>query len=153
MSEVRRLRVLLRHTYRGPAWHGPALRELLDGVTAEAAAARPIAGVHSIWELVGHCTYWRRVAAGALAGGPVDPEPPDELNFPPVDDSGPQAWARALEALEESQTALVAGLKSFPDERLDEHVDGREFTFYFLLHGVIQHDLYHGGQIALLKKA
>lgn len=153
MSEVKRIRVLLHHIYRGPAWHGPAIRELLEGVDVQTAAARPIKGVHTIWELVLHMTYWRRVAADALAGGPLDPEPPMELNFPPVEDESDDAWQRALDGLEESQEQLLAALKGFAEERLREHVDGREFTFYFLVHGVVQHDIYHGGQIALLKKS
>ncbi len=153
MSEVKRIRVLFHHIYRGPAWHGPAIRELLEGVSAQTAAARPIEDVHTIWELVLHMTYWRRVAVDALAGGPLDPEPPKELNFPPVDDDSEEAWEQALAGLEESQARLVTALKGFAEERLNEPVDGREFTFYFLLHGVIQHDIYHGGQIGLLKKA
>ncbi len=153
MSEVKRIRVLLRHTYRGPAWHGPAVRELLAEVDAETAAAHPIAGAHSIWELVLHMAYWRRTAAAALAVAAVDSEPPAADNFPPVDDAGDQAWERAKEVLAESQRTLVAALKTFDAERLNEHVQDREYTFYFLLHGIIQHDIYHGGQIALLKKA
>ena len=153
MSEMKRIRVQLRHIYRGPAWHGPAIRELLDGVTARTAAAKPIAGAHSIWELVLHMTYWRRVAAAALGGATVDPEPPMAENFPPVDDASDEAWERAQAGLAESQKSLVTVLKAFDEERLGEHVGDREYTFYFLLHGVIQHDIYHGGQIALLKKA
>lgn len=153
MSEVKRIRVMLRHTYRGPAWHGPAIRELLQGVDAETAAAHPIAGVHSIWELVLHMGYWRRTVAAALGGATIEPEPPIEDNFPAVEEVSEAAWERAREALAESQKALVSGLKAFDETRLDEHVGGREYTFYFLLHGIIQHDLYHGGQIGLLKKA
>ena len=152
MSEVKRIRVLLRHTYRGPAWHGPAIRELIQDVDAETAAAHPIVGVHSIWELVLHMAYWRRTAAAALGGVTIDPEPPIEDNFPTVEEVSEAAWERAREALAESQKALVSGLEAFDEARLDEHVGG-EYTFYFLLHGIIQHDLYHGGQIALLKKA
>ena len=152
MSEVQRIRVLIRTIYRGRAWHGPAIRQILDGVSAETAAAHPVAGAHSIWELVLHMTYWRRVAAAALDGGPVDEHPPPEEDWPAVEATA-EGWRQALEALEASQAALVARLKSFDDDRLSENVAGREYSLYFLLHGVIQHDIYHGGQIALLKKA
>ncbi len=152
MSEAKRIRVQLRHAYRGPAWHGPAIRELLDGVDAATAAAHPIPGAHSIWELVLHLTYWRRAAVRALDGVPLDLNPPEEEAFPPVGDAGEDAWARALEGLEETQTALLAALKGMDDARLFERVGGREYDLYFLLHGILQHDLYHGGQIALLKK-
>ena len=153
MSEMKRIRVQLRHIYRGPAWHGPAIRELLEGVDARTAAANPIAGAHSIWELVLHMTYWRRAAAAALDGASIDPEPPMAENFPPVDGTSDEAWEQARAGLDESQKALVTGLKAFDEERLGEYIADREYTFYFLLHGIIQHDIYHGGQIALLKKA
>lgn len=153
MSEVKHIRVQLRHIYRGPAWHGPAIRELLEGVNAETAAARPIAGAHSIWELVLHMAYWRRAATAALGGATIDPEPPMHENFPPVDDTSEEAWEQAQAVLEESQKQLVAALKTFDGARLDEHVGNREYTFYFMLHGIIQHDIYHGGQIGLLKVA
>ena len=153
MSEAKRIRVMLRHTYRGPAWHGPAVREVLAGVTAETAAAHPIAGVLSIWELVLHMTYWRRVTVEALAGAPIDAEPPETKNFPPVDDTSERAWEQALEGLDASQRALVSSLKAFDESRLNDQVEDREYTFYFVLQGIIQHDIYHSGQIALLKKA
>ncbi len=153
MNEVKRIRILLRSTYRGRAWHGPAVREVLEGVTASEAAARPIAGSHSIWELVLHMTYWRRVVAEALVGGPIDEHPPAELDWPTIVSDRPEAWEQALEDLEASQKALVQRVKAFDEARLMENVADREFSFYFVLHGIVQHDIYHAGQIALLKKA
>ena len=153
MPEARRIRFMLRAVYRGPAWHGPAIRDLLEGVSAETAAAHPIDGSHSIWQLVLHMTYWRTVAAGALAGGPVDENPPHELDWPAVDDTGPEAWQRTLDGLEASQQALLAALADLADEGLEENVAGRDYSLYFLVHGIVQHDVYHAGQIALLKKA
>ena len=153
MSEVKRIRVLIRTIYRGRAWHGPAIRELLDGVSAPVAAAHPVPGAHSIWELVLHMTYWRQIATAALDGGPVDEHPPTDVDWPAVDTVNPGAWQQALDGLETSQAALVARLKAFDNDRLTEHVAGREYSIYFLLHGIIQHDIYHAGQIALLKKS
>ncbi len=152
MNEVQRIRVMLRALYRGPAWHGPAIRDLLDGVSAETASAHPIQGSHSIWELVLHMTYWRTVATAALDGGPVNEEPPRELDWPPVTGTDPEGWQQAREGLEATHKALLARLKTFDDERLGENVAGRDYSLYFMVQGILQHDIYHAGQIALLKK-
>jgi len=152
MNEVKRFRVLLRSIYRGRAWHGPSVRETLDGLSAEAAAASPEAGSHSIWELVLHMTYWRRIVVAALAGAAIDEHPPTEMNWPAVDDTSPEAWQGALADLAASQQELEASLRSVDDSRLAENITGRDYSFYFLLHGIVHHDLYHVGQIALLKK-
>jgi len=66
--ETKRLASQLRRSYEGQAWHGPSLRELLDGVTSEQAAAKPISGAHSIWELVFHVTAWEREALAVMEG-------------------------------------------------------------------------------------
>lgn len=152
MNEVQRIRVMLRGLYRGPAWHGPAIRELLTGVDAETAAAHPIPNSHSIWELILHMTYWRTVAAAAVAGGPVDEQPPQELDWPPTGEVSDAAWQGARDGLEATQKALLAGLAEVDDSRLSENVTGRDYSVYFMLHGLLQHDIYHAGQIALLKK-
>ncbi len=153
MSEIKRLRILLRAVYRGPAWHGPAIREVLDGVTVATALAHPVPDTHSIWQTVLHMTYWRRIVTAALEGGPVDEHPPAELNWPSIEDDSPAAWEKALASLEESQRLLVERLKVFPEGRLAENVGDRAYSYYFMLHGIVQHDIYHAGQIALLKKA
>ena len=64
MTETERIRDQLRRAFEGDAWHGPGVLELLENVTASQAAARPIAGAHSIWELVVHIQAWE-VPAGA----------------------------------------------------------------------------------------
>ncbi|MEM7584138.1 MAG: DinB family protein [Acidobacteriota bacterium] len=153
MNEVKRIRVMLRSTFRGPAWHGPAVKKVLAGVEATTAAAHPIADTHSIWEMVLHMTYWRRVVVDALDGGTVDEHPPEELNWPAVTDDSPEAWQQAVAGLEASQKELVARLATLDDTRLNANVRDRDYSLYFLVHGILQHDIYHAGQIALLKKS
>lgn len=133
------------------AWHGPALRELLDGVTAERAAVKPVSGAHSIWELVHHIEAWEREAL-AVAGGKTHEVLAGDADWPPVGATTAEAWQSALERLESTTHNLVASIRAMADEKLKEPAGGREFNFYFLLHGVVQHNLYHAGQIALLKK-
>ena len=150
--ESKRLADQLRRSYEGEAWHGPALRELLDGVTAERAAAKPLQGAHSIWALVQHVEAWERESL-AVAGGKAFEMLTGDADWPPVRETTAEAWRRALERLEATTRQLVAAIREMSDERLNESAGGREFSFYFLLHGVAQHNLYHAGQIALLKKA
>lgn len=152
MTETHRINSLLKRAFQGPAWHGPSLRELLEGVTAEQAAARPIVGAHSIWELVNHVIAWEQITKRRLEGDPVN-DVPDEVNFPPVADASEQAWPTTLESLAASNQSLRDSIKQIDDAKLEEMAAGQSYSNYAMLHGVIQHDLYHAGQIALLKKA
>jgi uncharacterized damage-inducible protein DinB len=151
MTETHRINSQLKRAQEGQAWHGPSLRELLDGVTAEQAAAKPIPNVHSIWELINHIIAWEQVARRRLEGE-VEIAIPDEVNFPHVTNASEEAWQAALQSLEASHRGLRDAVKKIDDAALEEVAPGASYSIYFLLHGVIQHDLYHAGQIALLKK-
>ncbi len=152
-SESARIADQLRRAFDGEAWHGDSLFEILEGVTAARAAARPIAGAHTIWELVLHVAAWDGAVLRRLGGAAV--ELSDAENFPPVRDASAAGWRAALAQVRRGHAELVAAVASLPDSRLDDMVPGKEgahYTFYYMLHGVVQHELYHAGQIALLKK-
>lgn len=151
MSETKRIGDQLRRAYEGQAWHGPSLKELLSDVTAEQAAARPIAGAHSIWETVLHISAWEEGVRRRLEG--VRAELSTEEDWPPVSDRSEAAWLRALETLEANHLRLREALKGLDDARLNEPIVDGMSSVYGTLHGVIQHSLYHAGQIALLKRA
>jgi uncharacterized damage-inducible protein DinB len=151
-SETSHVWDLLQRAYEGDAWHGPALRELLENVTSQQAAARPIPGAHTIWELCGHIAVYEDQVRRRLLGESAHDLPEDEA-FPKVEDTSPAAWRRTLETFEAGHQALRRALSDFPEERLGECVPGREYPYYLMLHGVVQHDLYHAGQIALLLRA
>ena len=156
MSETARIADQLRRAFQGNAWHGDSLLELLEGISAAQASARPVKHAHTIWELVLHITAWDGAVRRRLAGATVDLS--DEQDFPPVMDSSENAWRRTLEQARKGHTELVEAVEAFPDERLEERVPGKKsepewYNFYYMLHGVVQHGLYHAGQIALLKKA
>ncbi len=136
----------------GPAWHGPALAELLSAVTPAQAAAHPIAGAHSIWELVLHIASWATIAEERLSGEPSN-EPDDETDWPPVPRATARAWAKALDRLAASHFSLAAAVRDLDTSALDERVPGRIYTVRTMLHGVIEHGAYHGGQVALMTKA
>ncbi len=133
-------------------WHGPALAQVLDGFTHETAAARPIAGAHSVWELVLHVTTWAEIARARVKGERLaDPTP--EEDWPPVAAVNADQWRLALERLGESHRLLSAAVRELTDDALDARVGELEYTVDVLLQGVVEHGTYHGGQIALLRKA
>jgi len=152
MSEKKRLNDQLKRAFEGTAWHGPSVSEVLAGVNAQQAAAHPIAGAHSIWELALHIQTWERVSKRRIQEFvPIDVS--DEEDWPAVNDTSEAAWARTLEELRSNHQALRAAIRELDEAKLEEIVPGTTYSVYFLLQGVIQHDLYHAGQIALLKKA
>ncbi len=153
MSEVKRIGSQLKRAFEGQAWHGPSLQELLAGVTPEQAVARPFPNVHNIWELVLHVETWARTVTHCLEGQMMPEELPAEEDWPQVTDTSETAWRGTLAKFENGQRQLRDALRILTDEKLEEIVPGRPYSFYFMLHGTIQHNLYHAGQIAVLKKA
>lgn len=151
-SECARIADQLRRAFDGGAWHGPALRELLSDVKADKANAHPVAGAHSIWELVLHITVWTRAAEGATRGQPMAKIVGTPEDWPTVTDPSPVAWNAAQKQLFEAKDQLSAAIEHFGDGRLSDTVPGRKYDFYHLFHGITQHALYHAGQIAILKK-
>jgi len=150
MKEAERIARQLKAAFEGDAWHGPSVLETLQGVTAERALTRPLAKAHSIWEIVLHISSWQKAVRMRVEGNEV--ETPEDGNWPEVKDKSPQAWENALQNLKESYRKLLALIQKLPDSDLDKNPPGSDNSNYIQLHGVIQHDLYHAGQIAILKK-
>ena len=140
MSEAKRIADQLRRALEGDAWHGPNLRDLLAGSTAAQASKHPVEGAHSIGELVAHLTSWTAMARRRMAARKYVEMPEDE-NFPRFNGD----WNASREALFTETRALAGEIEALPDEELTEFL-------YVLLHGSVQHHLYHAGQIALLRK-
>ena len=153
MPETSRILDQLHRAYEGPAWHGPALREVLAGVSCQTAARRPIPEAHTIWELVLHLTVWMSVPTRRIAGAEIPTLPPDQ-DWPAAPEPSEAGWQQALDQLAQAQFSLESEVSKLPDDRLREKVLGKvPYSIYTMLHGVVQHNLYHAGQIALLKKA
>ena len=154
MSAASELANLIERTITGPMWHGSALNELLDGVTYEQAATRPIAGAHSIWELVLHVTAWADIACDRLHDKSLGTQP-NEVDWPPTPAPTDIAWTQARARLTASHQALARETAKLTSEDLRRMVpvDGPQYSVWTLLHGVVEHGTYHGGQIALLRKA
>jgi uncharacterized damage-inducible protein DinB len=146
-TETEKIITLLKRTFEAGAWHGPSVKEALQGIDSETATKR-LPNTHSIIELVAHMIAWRRYVLHRLAGNNsfvVN----DEMNFPKRED-----WETLLNELEESQKELLEAVRIMPVYKLAELVPLSEqnYTYYTLLNGIIHHDVYHAGQIMLIKK-
>ena len=153
MTEIDRILDQLKRAFEGGAWHGPSVKEVLHDVTATQAHARPLGNAHSIWELVQHIAVWEDVGRRRLEGDPAEVPISSPEDWPPAEDASEAAWDRARAALERGHRSLVEAISRVPESRLEEPILEGKSTVYVTLHGVIQHDLYHAGQIAMLKKA
>jgi len=154
MSETARLADQIRRAFEGEAWHGDSVLEILKNVDAKQAAARPIKKAHTIWELVLHIAAWDGAVRRRTAGQPVNLS--DNENFPPVQDTSAAAWKKAVEYMRRTHNDLVQAVAGFPDSRLQEQVPGKKesfYNFFYMFSGIVQHELYHAGQIVLLKEA
>jgi uncharacterized damage-inducible protein DinB len=150
MEEVQRIEDQLKRVFDGNAWHGPSVRELLADITAERARVKPLAHVHSIWEIVLHIAAWERAVRRRLEGEEV--ERSAEEDWPPVQDTSEVAWKKTVDSLEQGHQELRSTIARLSDAQLQDKVTGERESVYVTVHGVIQHDLYHAGQIAILKK-
>jgi uncharacterized damage-inducible protein DinB len=152
-SESVRIADQLRRAFRGDAWHGPSLLDLLAEITPEQARARPVRSAHSIWELVLHIDIYLQVGLDATRGTPMPQLFGTERDWPALTADSAEAWFDAQDRLFEDAEKLAHAIEGFDEAKLTETVPGRSYDFYYLFHGIVQHSLYHAGQIAILKKA
>lgn len=146
-SESLRIADQLRRAFIGEAWHGAPFRELLTGISSGQAGGHPLPSAHSIWELVLHIDIYTRAAFEATRGTPIPKLFETKADWPAMNGS----WEAARSQLFKNAEQLAQAIEAFDDARLHEIVPGRAYDFYFLFHGIVQHSLYHAGQIAILK--
>lgn len=153
MSEIALLLRMLDESYEKSAWQGPNLRGALRGVGAAQAAWRPAPARHSIWELVLHAAYWkytvRRLLTGEKRGG--FPEKGSNWFARPVSPTE-RAWKADLALLDGEHRKLRAAVAATPVSALRRKPRGSKRTADTLVYGVASHDVYHTGQIQLLKR-
>ena len=142
----------IERSMSGPMWHGSSLADLLGDVPAVDAAACPVAGAHSMWELVHHMASWTEIVRQRLSPT-APPEPTPEQDWPPVRDQSPEAWRSAIERLKAAHRDLAHDVAALDDAVFDTSAPARDHTVATMLHGIVEHDAYHGGQIAVLKRA
>ena len=151
MKEIERIVDQLTRAMEGEAWHGPSVNETLAKVTAQAAAARPVAGGHTPWEIALHIAAWLSAARRRLGGEAVELSPRED--WPAIGDTSEAAWEQAKAGLNGEYRRLLEAIHGLSEEGLRRIVAGRDYSMAFLLDGVIQHTLYHTGQIVVLTKA
>ena len=151
MVEVKRIADQSQRAFEGDAWHGPSLMAILEGVTATQASARPFPDAHSIWELVQHIAAWEQAGVRRLGGDPAKLS--DDEDWPRVTDTSEAAWQQTKKILSSNHNEFADAISKLDDARLDGPIVESSATVYVTLHGIVQHTLYHAGQIAILKKA
>ncbi|MFB3852738.1 MAG: DinB family protein [Vicinamibacterales bacterium] len=145
---------LIDEAYDRKAWHGTTLRGSLRGLSQEQAAWRPAEGRHNIWEIVVHAAYWKYAVARRLAGGHRGGFLYKGSNWftRPDPVSGPRAWADDVEVLDRYHRELRAVVAALEPADLSNRPEGSQQSRAYILRGIAAHDLYHAGQIQLLKR-
>ena len=153
MRDVDRVASLLAQTYHGDAvglaWFGPALRPLLGAISPATATRRPLPRRHTIWELVLHLAANIDFVLARLEG--TELELSANADWPPVPEPTVAAWEDALGALDARYETLLERVGGLSDAQLAQPVIGRRYDVDAMLHGIIHHNVYHTGQIALLR--
>jgi len=129
----------------------PAIWWLLRDVDMRRALYRPIPEAHNIWELTLHVIAWKRYVAARFRG--EQPQVTAEMDWPAIGDASEQAWEATKAELLRVQSELVEAASAVTDDQLDSPALNGPIPRYAIYHGITQHDQYHGGQIAILKKA
>ena len=143
----------LIETYGGMPWHGHSLKELLKGVDFEMAFHRPLNNAHTMAELVAHVLVWRQYVVEILNGNYDFSVDIGSMSDFPILNESDKVWQELLTQLAENQEDILQKLSIFDASKLDDDVPTKPFNFRFLFEGIVYHDVYHGGQIGMLKAA
>ncbi len=158
MTEIDRIADQLERVFQGDPWYGSNTMHALDGVTSAQAASRPIAQAHTVWEIVLHMTSWNREVLRRVRTGVA--REPEAGDWPEPAEMTDERWRADVEALARSFRELIDAVRVLSEERLDvvlgderDQPLGSGVSHYVLLHGIVQHNVAHTAQMALLRKA
>jgi uncharacterized damage-inducible protein DinB len=151
-KEIQYIISSLQRTLDGEPWYGRPVVALLEDIDAAKAYTKPTKNAHSLADLLWHINTWAEFTLKRLQG---DQEKDDtyfgEIDWRPIDPAV-HTWAEGIEQFKNLNQQIISILQDKDDSLLKEIVDFREYNFRFLLHGYIQHNIYHAGQVAYLKK-
>jgi uncharacterized damage-inducible protein DinB len=150
MNESRRIQTLFTDLYHGHPWLDVTLQDTLGSITPEQAAQRPIKDGNTIWEIVNHIIAWRQNVLRRVQGEVL--EIPENNYIEQIIDTSDDAWRKTLETLETTQKEWLYFLSTFNEADFINEYPPNNLTYYQHIHGIIQHDAYHMGQIVLLAK-
>lgn len=146
--EIKRITSLFEKLYTGDPWIDVNITSSLANISAQQASGRLLKNSNSIWEIVNHMINWRRNVLKRLQGKPI--KTPGNNYFAPVTDITEAAWRKTLKKFEVTQEQWLSHLSNLKAGDLSKVYPVNEMTFYEHIHGIIQHDAYHLGQIRLL---
>jgi uncharacterized damage-inducible protein DinB len=152
-SEIQFLLDIIDQAYDRQAWHGTNLRGSIRGIHAEKASWRPGRRRHNIWEIVVHAAYWKYAVRRRILGEKRGSFPLRGSNWfhrPMENTEG--AWRADIALLEETHERMCEAIARVPREQLIMKQGKSKYTYAQLIYGIASHDLYHAGQIQLLKK-
>jgi hypothetical protein len=151
-GEVSLLLSLIDEAFDRPAWHGPNLRGALRGLSGREAARRPAPGRHNIWEIALHAAYWKYAVRRRLTGEKRGSFPAKGSNwFERPGRAGAAVWRDDLALLDREHRLLRETIAGLPPRKLHQRSAGSRHDNSRLVYGIAAHDLYHAGQIRLLK--
>lgn len=150
MSETQRISNLYQKLYDGSPWIDITIRGVLENITAEQAAKKVLPNANTIWEITNHIIAWRNNVLQRVQGEVITT--PENNYFKPITDTSTEAWKNTSAKLDESQTAWLKFLNEFNESDFENIYPNNEMTYYEHIHGIIQHDCYHLGQIVILAK-
>ena len=150
MDSAKLVLALLDEGYEKKTWHGPNLKQSIKGVTAKQAAWRPGPGRHNIWEVMLHAAYWKYAVRRRLAGEKRGSFALEGSNW--FNTAASRGWKDDVRLLVGEHRKLRAAIAAFPASALGRPVDAKKQTAAYTIRGIAAHDLYHAGQIQLLKK-
>lgn len=143
----------MKSVYSGGPWYGDSIQEKLQGITPEMAMARPIPDAHCIAEILSHMISWRELLSEHLKGhDEFSVNQKESFDWRRFDSNPETVWNSLLKVLEENQQQIITLLEKGDDSLLNQKVPQRIYNYRYLIWGIMQHDIYHLGQIALLKK-
>lgn len=152
-ERVRLLLAVFDQAYTAPSWHGTPLKGTIRGVSAREALWRPAPRRHCIWDLVLHTAYWKCMVRRRLARDPAISFPRDGANWPALPDrSDEAAWKRDRALLDEQHTLLRDAIAGIKPAQLSRRGWRSKWRIQAEIYGIASHDLYHAGQIQILKR-
>ncbi len=151
--EINLLLRVVDEAYERKAWHGPNLRGSLRGIDVHGASWRPAAGRHNLWEIVVHAAYWKYIVRRRLLGERKGSFPLKGSNWfaRPVAMTS-EAWRSDVALLEDMHRTMRAAIAGLPPNKLGVIPPGSTMSNAAIITGIAMHDVYHAGQIQLLKR-
>ena len=152
-QQLDELLFLIEQSYNKKAWHGTNLRGSIRGLSAREAAWRPGTSRHNIWEIMVHCAYWKYVVRRRILGEKRGSFPLKGSNwFQRSADLSEQAWREDIKLLESCHRSLLDAVSQLNPGELSSSPAGSKVSNLAIIVGIASHDVYHAGQIQLLKR-